>query len=394
MFSRQAVRSSRMLRTARLSQRRFASDTAEVAKPAGSALVGGLTGGAIVLAAGYGYYHFSGAKTLVNTAHSTKAQFDQLTESLKKSTPEPNEALKWLKQTATSYASFIPGGKHYVDTAFKDLETIQEKHSGEVDEIVSKTYDQLKATSAKGMNIQTANEAWGILQDALKKIGELAGDSANEILNNHPELKDKIGGNLDKLKSMGDSLGPEAKKQVDETWSQIRDIVKGGVGVEAIAKIKKLVQDKTSQIQKLGDEAWSKGLEQAKPYLDKSPQVKELIEKNADSLKSGNFKDLYEKIKTAVEKGDTGDLESFVKDIASKAKDSEYGDEIQKYVKMIPGGEQVIPKLKQLKEVAEKHGDDAEKIMKKTYQEVIDVLSKGINDAEKLADKAKKDAKK
>ena len=339
-------------------------------------------------------YHFSGAKTVVNTAHSTKAQFDQLTESLKKSTPEPNEALKWLKQTATSYASFIPGGKSYVDTAFKDLETIQEKHSGEVDKIVAKTYDQLKAASAKGMNIQTANEAWSILEDAVKKIGDLAGDSANDILNNHPELKDKIGGNLDKLKGLGDSLGPEAKKQVDETWNQIRDIVKGGVGVEAISKIKKLVQDKTSQIQKLGDEAWSKGLEQAKPYLDKSPKVKELIEKNADSLKSGNFKDLYEKIKTAVEKGDTGDLESFVKDIASKAKDSDLGDEIQKYVKMVPGGDQVLPKLKQLKEIAEKHGDDAEKIMKNTYQEVIDVLSKGINDAEKLADKAKKDAKK
>ena len=59
MFSRQAVRSTRMLRTARLPQRRFASDTAsratEAAKPDNSALVGGLTGGALVLAAGYGY---------------------------------------------------------------------------------------------------------------------------------------------------------------------------------------------------------------------------------------------------------------------------------------------------------------------------------------------------
>lgn len=313
---------------------------------------------------------------------------------MKESTPEPNEALKWLKQTATGYASFIPGGKSYVDTAFKDLETIQKNHSGEVDEIVNKTYEQLKSISGKGMSVQTANEAWNALEDALKKIGELASDSASEILNNHPDLKDKVGGNLDKLKGLGDSLGPEAKKQVDETWDSIKDIIKGGVTFETANKIRKLVQEKTESIKKLGDEAWKKSLEQAKPYLDKSPQVKELIEKNADSLKQGNFKDLYEKIKTAVEKGDTGDLESFVKDSVSKVTDSDAGDKIKEYAKMIPGGDQVLPKLMQLKEVAEKHGDDAEKILKGTYKEVADVLSKRISEAEKLADKAQKDAKK
>lgn len=312
---------------------------------------------------------------------------------MKQKAPEPNEALKWLKQTASGYAAFIPGGKSYVDATFKDLETIEQKHRGEVDKIVSDAYNSLKATTDKGMSIEAANDAWSILEKAVKQISELASDSASEILDNHPEIKNKIGGNLDQLKSLGDRLGPEAKKQVDETWDSIRDIVKGGVGIETANKIRKLVQEKTEQIKKLGDEAWKKGLEQAKPYLEKNPQVKELIEKNADSLKQGNFSEVYEKIKSAVEKGDTGDLEKYVKDAAGKAKESGFGGDLQKYAKMIPGGDQILPKLQQLKEAAEKHGDEAEDLLKSTYKEIQDVLSKRISDAEKLADKTKKDAK-
>lgn len=312
---------------------------------------------------------------------------------MKEKAPEPNEALKWLKQTATGYAAFIPGGKSYVDAAFKDLETVEKNHHGEVDKIVSDAYNSIKAASAKGMTMEAANDTWAILQKAIMQISELASESASEILDNHPEIKEKVGGNLDQLKDMGDNFGPEAKKQVDETWDSIKDIVKGGVGIDTANKIRKLVQEKTEQVKKLGDEAWKKGLEQAKPYLEKNPQVKKLVEENAESLKHGKFSDLYEKIKTAVEKGDTSDLESYVKNAASKAKDSGMGESLQKYAKMIPGGDQIFPKLVQLKEVAEKHGNEAEDILKSTYEEVQDVLNKRISQAEKLTDKAKNDAK-
>ena len=114
-----------------------------------------------------------------------------------------------------------------------------------------------------------------------------------------------MGGNLDQLKSMADNYGPEVKKQMDETYQQIADVIKGGVSMESINKVRQLIQDKTEQMTNFGDEAWKKGMEQVKPYLDKNPQVKEIVETNTDSLKKGNFGELFEKVKEAVSSGNT-----------------------------------------------------------------------------------------
>jgi len=240
---------------------------------------------------------------------------------------------------------------------------------------------------------EKGQKSWEILEKYLKQLSELASDSASEILSNHPELKEKVGGNLDQLKAMGDKYGPEAKKQVDETWNQISDIIKSGVSTDTVDKIRKLVEEKTQLVKKVGDDLWKKGMDQAKPYLDKSPQAKELVEKNADALKQGNVAQLYTAIKESVGSGNMDQLEKYVKEATEKTKQSGMGQDIQKYAKMIPGGDQILPKLSQLQEAAKKHGDEAEKILKDTYKEIADVLSKRINEAEKLADKAKKDAK-
>lgn len=51
----------------------------------------------------------SGAKTIVNAASATKKQFQSIASSMKDEAPEPNEILKWFRQTTTQYAAFIPG---------------------------------------------------------------------------------------------------------------------------------------------------------------------------------------------------------------------------------------------------------------------------------------------
>lgn len=209
---------------------------------------------------GYSYYHFSGAKTLINTAHETSASFSKYKEQFKNSTPESNEALQWLRQTATSYVGLIPGAKSYIDSAFDDIDAIQQKHSAEVDQIVKDAYNDLRNVSEKEMNLGSAQQAWEILQKHLKRIGELAGDSAEEIINNHPTLKEKVGGNLNQLKQLGDNYGPEAKKQVDETWEQIQGIMKEGFSASSIPKIQSLVQDKMQKMQELGNKVWDKGM--------------------------------------------------------------------------------------------------------------------------------------
>lgn len=321
-----------------------------------------------------------------------------MTKRLKESSPEPNEALKWLRQTATSYAAFIPGAKGYIDSAFNDLDEIHAKHADEVDAIVKEAYNELKNVSQEsGMSVASAQKSWEILQKYLNRIADLAVDSAQEIMNNHPALKEKVGGNLDRLKQLGDNYGPEAKKQVDQTWEEIRNILKNGANFQSISKIQALVQDKTKKVQELGQQAWEKGMEQAKPYLDKSPKVKQLVEENKDALKQGNAMELYNKIKDSVSSGNTDSLEKYIKNAVNKARQggggSSGGGGLEQYLNMIPGASEIMPKLGQLRDIAQKHGPEAEKIAKETYDEMQQVLQRKLSEAEKIAEKAKKESK-
>jgi gas vesicle protein len=302
--------------------------------------------------------------------------------------------LKWLRSTAQSYAVFIPGARGYVDSAFDDIDAIREKHGEEVDNIVREAYEELRDIAKDGqLSLTTAEKAWNVIVKQLGRIGDLAGDAAQQIMDNHPQLKEKVGGNLDYLKEMGQNYGPEAKKEVDRTWDQISDVVKTGVSADNIEKVRKIVQEKVEKVKQLGDEAWKKGMEQAKPYLDKNPKVKELIEENADTLKSGNVQQLYQKIKKAVESGDTGDLESYVSSFADKASKSGFGG-LDQYLNKVPGGDQIIPKFQQIQQVAEKHGDEAQRIMKEAVTEISQILKKKGDEASDLAKKAKEDSKK
>ena len=352
-----------------------------------------MAGGALVFAGGYAYYQFSGLKTIVSTAHDTKAYFQKATEKIASSTPDSNEALRWLRQTATSYAAFIPGAKGYIDTAFDDLDAVRNKHGEEVDKIVKETYDQLKQATKSGMSIETAQKAWDIIQTFFKRTGELAGDAAEEIINNHPELKKQLGGNIDKLKEMGDQYGPEAKKQVDATWGQIQDIMKSGFSADTANKIRKVIQEKMQLLNKIKDEAWQKGMQEAKPYLEKSPQVKDFVEKNIDKLKQGSFRDLYEMIKKSVDAGNTDALESYLKKTVDGAKNKIGSGGLEQYFNMVPGGSEILPKLTQLKDIAEKYGDEAQTIAKETFEEMQQVLQKNVEKAQKLKEKAEKGKK-
>jgi len=114
------------------------------------------------------------------------------------------------------------------------------------------------------------------------------------------------------LQQLGDELGPEAKKQVDDAWKQAKDILNSGVSFASADKIRQLVQDKKQQVQKLGEQAYQKGYEQIKSKLDQNPQVKELVEQNEDVLKSGNVNEVLNKIKSALSSGNTMDLEKYI----------------------------------------------------------------------------------
>ncbi|KFZ11776.1 hypothetical protein V502_07388 [Pseudogymnoascus sp. VKM F-4520 (FW-2644)] len=405
MASRTAIRSARVLkaparapirsntRQIRLQSSSAPQQSTQVASNGaggGSGVVAGIAGGALVFSLGYGYYHYSGAKTIVDGAAATKKQFRNITSSMKDSAPEPNELLKWFRSTVTSYAAFIPGAKSYVDSAFNDLDKIEQKHRGKVDEIVREAYSDMREATKSGLTIETAHKTWEILQKHLGKLSELASDASGEILDNHPKLKEKVGGNIDQLKQMAESYGPEAKEQVNKTYDQIKDILKNSSGTDAADKIRKVVEENIEKLKGMGDQAWKKGLEKAQPYLDKNPEIKKVVEENSDALKQANFAELFEKIKN----GDVSDLKEYAKKAGEKAKSSGVGKNIQEYINLIPGGHEIVPKLQKLNEAVKKHGGEADKLAKEAYKEIAEILSKKADEVEDLAEKASKEAKK
>ena len=60
---------------------------------------------------------------------------------------------------------------------------------------------------------------------------------------------------------------------------------------------------------------------------------------------------------------------------------------------MIPGGSQIIPQLQKLKDVAEKHGSEAQNLAKETINEIKQVLDKKSDRVEKLYEQGKQEAK-
>lgn len=397
-----AARSARIPRQQRV---RFQSTTSSGASASGTSSFGaGIAGGIAGTVLCYGIYSFTPAgrtaSKLNKAVKDAEVKYLAASKKLQESAPSPDDAANYIKQLAYSYTSWVPGGRAYVDTAFDDWEKIRKNHKEEADEIVNDAYKKFQEVAKAGLTLEAASKGYEAIADLTKKIAELSGDAISDILDNHPQVKEKLGGNIDQLKQMGERYGPEAKKQVDETWKQLKELAAGGFSVANMDKARKIIEEKTQQVRKLGDEAWKRGLEEAKPYLDKNPKIKELVEKNADALKQGNAKELFEAAKKAADSGDLGGLESYVSDAVKKAKSaaSSVGGAgvfagLDQYVKMIPQGDEIMPKIKQLSEVAEKHKDEGEKLLKETLEELKSVLEKKAEKAEEIVEKAKKEAK-
>lgn len=379
----------------RFIKHRFQS-TASNAAPTGAnpALAGGLAGGAVAFVTGYTWYHFSGAKTLVDTSRQTQEYIEQAKQKVSQNTPEPNEAFRWLRDTVKSYAVFIPGARSYVDTAFDDLDKIRKDHGQEFDEVVKNAYNELNDLLTKeGLNTDSAAKVLGVLQKHAKQLFDLAGDAAENVLDNHPEIKEKVGGSFEHLKEMGDAYGPKAKEEVNRTWQQISSIVQRSASVDSAEEIQKLIQEKKTKLEKIGDEAWQKGLEESQQYLEKSPKLKKLVEENADTLKKGSPKDVWGLVKESASSGKVEDVENYIKEQATRAKRSSGNSvDLDKWLKKIPGGSDIIPQLHSLQTIAQKRGSDAENVLKETLQEIQNVLKKRKEQVEKIAEEAKEES--
>jgi hypothetical protein len=318
-------------------------------------------------------------------------KYQEATRKLQQTTADGDQAIQYIKDYCYSYLSWVPGGRQFIDAAFQDIETLRTNHRDEVNQIIVDTYKQFQTLSKSNLSLKTGSEALDVLADMSKKLGNLADYASADILDNHPQIKARLGRSLDQLKEMGEQYGPEAKEKAEKTMEQIKEIVGNVFSSDNLDRARRVLEEAMESVKKLGDEAWKKGLEQAKPYLDKNPKAKALIEDNAGDLKRGNAKELFEKAKDAVDSGNLASLEEYVKKELGEARPagSRVSDalDLDQYFKAIPNGSEVLVKIDLLKEAAEKEKREGEKLLRDTMDEIKQVLEKRSEKAKEIVDK-------
>ncbi|KZT65978.1 hypothetical protein DAEQUDRAFT_759070 [Daedalea quercina L-15889] len=410
---------------------RFQSTASGQSVPPNSAsshIAAGVAGGAVVILGGYAWYHFSGAKTAVNTARQAHSYFQETKRTIAEKAPKnPNEVIEFLRKTAKSYAGFIPGASSYVDSTFDTLGELHETHGEEVEKILQQGYDEIKKIlkdDKSGADMQTGLKVMEVLQrnsSQLQEVGKRAGEDVfRKLGERYPELKEKLGGSYEELRKAAEKNGPEAKRIYDETTSQIRKIFSSGFSTEKLNEARELIQSKVSEISNAAggasQEAWNKALKEAAPYLDKLPDVRKVIENNASALmaaglsQGGAAQEVLARVKEAAE-GDASknkeklqELKDFVKKKADGVKQRggkglETGwQSLQDWIRSMPGGEEALKKVPNvdmgvLAQVAQNRSDDAKKLMGETYEDILKVLQEKANKAKKIAGETKEETK-
>ncbi|KAK3323066.1 hypothetical protein B0H66DRAFT_555748 [Apodospora peruviana] len=403
-LTRAAPRAARTINGPRAAPRRFQSSTTNAPNSSSSHFGAGVIGGVVGASLLYGVYLVTptgkAVRKVNKVAKEADAKYQQIASTLKEKTPSADDAISKIKEMCYTYVFWIPGGRDYVDAAFKDLESVRENNREEADKLVDEAYHRFQDIAAAGLSIEALSRTYEALKDLSQKLAKLAGNSVDQILENHPQLKDKVGGPIEQLKQMGEQYGPEAKKMVDDTWNQVGEVMAGGFSAQNLDKVRRLVEEKSQQLKDFGDKAWSKGLEQAKPYLDKNPKLKELINDNQDILKQGNATELFKRVKGAAENGDMGSLEDYVKKAADKAKSSGIsGSSLTGGAGSLAALGQFfgMPQQGKLKEniqvmskVIEEHASEGEDLLKETKDKLQKVLEEQAKKAQKIVESAQK----
>lgn len=346
-------------------------------------------GGGVVLLAWFLYDNYIGPRPSSLPVEQTKTYLNPGPEQFKfdyrEITPGPtDEVIRALRELADRYSPWIPGGCEFVEKSFCDLERVREKHEAEVNAIVRDTYEELRdVSSRKGSSLETANATWYILAQRLEELSSLAGDVAEQILDRHPEMRDRLDGSFEQLRRLGDRLGPGAKREVDETFCKVSKMVKQGIDDSTVDRINRIVQDKARHIKSRSEQAWYAAMEQMQSMLERNPGVGRIVNENIDTLRQGRAKEVSEKIRQAVMRGSTGELERYIKDLSKKTQQHSSGS-LYNWLSRLPDGSKILPQLQQLQEAAETKSTDAEQLARETVNDLSRILEQRTRQAESL----------
>jgi len=311
----------------------------------------------------YGWYQFSGLKTVVKTSKQVESTLGELKKQIAEKTPSADEAMSYFRSVAKSYGSLIPGASAYIDPMFDTLDEMKRTHGEETEKIIKGTYDEIKETVSKGgFDLKTGEKVVEILKRRAAEVEELGKkfgtDFIKPVIDKNPQLKEAVGGSYDNLKSMVDRYGPEAKEKYDDAVKQIKQIAAAGLTAASIKQVKDLVEQKSKEIKELGEkagkDAWNKASQQAKPYLDKMPDIKKTLDENMQALMGSGGKsiqEIYDKVKEVAEKGpnkkNIEELQNMIKEKAKQASQQsgmnwdDAWKTLESYIKKLPGGDKV-----------------------------------------------------
>lgn len=375
-------------------------------------MIAGLTGGGIVLAGGYAWYHFSGAKQTMQTANSVREYVQDAKESIVQKAPKnPNEVLSFLRGVAKSYAGVVPGAGAYIDQTFDHIDALRDTHGEEFEKILQATYDDvsgvLKEVQGKGLQGMDAATAGKLMNIVSKRVSELnalgkkvGADAFGKLEESYPQLASTLGGSYDELKAFAERSGPEAKKIVGDTVKQIQEIMtKSKDTPDAIKRASELVEEKGTQLK---ETVWNNVAKEA----DKYPELKELLNQNkaafvAAGASFSSLSDVVERIRQVAKEGadpqKLNELKEYMQKRAKQAEEQGW-EGLQSWIKSMPGGEEALKNLsdvdvQSLLALTKDKSDDAKHLAEETYQDVLKVLKEKAGKAKKIVDEGKQEAK-
>lgn len=91
---------------------------------------------------GYTWYHFSGARKIVNRVQDAIVYLDQVRDNLAKR-KSPSEVLWFLRQAVKSYVAF-PGSNFVVDQVFDAVDDKVDAHTDEANALIATAYTQIR----------------------------------------------------------------------------------------------------------------------------------------------------------------------------------------------------------------------------------------------------------
>lgn len=198
-------------------------------------MAAGVAGGLSVILAGYGYYHFSGLKSSVQTAIKTSDQVTSYLDATRASIlktahsasdtlkKDPSEVLKSLRNIAKSYAGFVPGASGMVDSVFNELDELHDQHGEKMDEVLGKARDELVGIVKQGdVDVGTAQKVFDVLKNTVQELQSIGIAVGGQLLDKYPGVKEKLGGSYNQMMELAESRGEEGKKVLDATVNKVQ----------------------------------------------------------------------------------------------------------------------------------------------------------------------------